>query len=367
MWFKIYPLPTIKLLFALQLSCFATLCAANNEHVILKSAATAASDLNTVCTESPLKEQACVILYFKNADDPKYQWRNNTKPYLRVLKGGSKDGFFLIQDFNSQGEAITNAFWAKSAQYILTTPLNGGDVFIKNNFMIDGLLQYLNPKTGEVTTEQPFVNMKRHGLFKTILVDEPGFEWFLTQKNGDEFHTAEFQNGLKHGSSTTLNAQGQKISESRYKNGLLNGISTTWHSNGKKESEAHYTNGKEDGLNVSWYESGVKKSEIPNLVGNEFGTSKYWYKSGALEKSYFHNNAQLNAISKEIQRDMPQAVFTEYPNATDCRTELIFQRWDEQGLLVEYTRRTYTRDCQIVSLTTKKWNTQGQLISETNK
>ncbi len=127
---------------------------------------------------------------------------------------------------------------------------------------------------GEVESETPYVDGKKHGL-QTRWYDDG-------TKEREERYKAE----KKHGMETWWHENGEKWCERKWMEGKMHGMETGWYEGGQKHWEEMWKEDKRHGVYSRWWENGQKRYEA-HYLDHEVYAEIEWDKRGIVTEVEF--------------------------------------------------------------------------------
>lgn len=330
---------TISILAAIQTTY------AENEHILTKNAVQSAKELKINCQKLKVAKSNCVIAHFESEDRdaPLDSFANPVKKasdFYRVLFGKTDSENYLISDYYSNGQALTNPFLTSDAKGLTTRwseaelkasslnhTLYNKDGSKSSQFsVLAGSFEGSKidwHKNGQVAVQSEYKNDELTGIYKTWSVGGT-----LTQEG-------QYENGEKTGLWITYGEYngGQKTEAAEYKNGIMSGSYTEWHEDGTLSKNGQYDkDGEKTGLWQSWYTDKVKYEEETYKAGMIVGPYIRWYDNGQIsEKGQYNNEGEKEGTWKAWYDNGENASVGQYKNGTQIGK---WKYWDESGKLI---------------------------------
>ena len=123
------------------------------------------------------------------------------------------------------------------------------------------------------------------------LINETQYTYY---ENGQIKAELSHKDGKAHGKMTTWFENGKKRGESNYKEDKKDGKFTHWYSTGAIKSESNYKNDKLYGKFIWWHENGQKYLEVNNKDDKLDGKETYWFENGQIQSVNNYKDGKRN-------------------------------------------------------------------------
>lgn len=215
--------------------------------------------------------------------------------------GTTQQGYQMQAFYQGSNQKLTDPFVVTQVQDIPRCVFTHG-AFMNGLYITPRMMSPQIPMDTLVTQDDVPFDLHLQGMLT---------QWY---DNGAMAMQGQFHNGVQQGLTTTWYSNGAKEREGHYIDGLKEGQWTSWYAGGEKSLEGNYVHDQEDGLWTGWYENGQKSEEGSYQAGQKEGVWRKWWDNGQLSDETHFLKGQLHGTWRQWYVNGDRALVGQHQN-----------------------------------------------------